>query len=136
MMSGAGERLLVIDDEADLREMLEFILSAEGYDVVTVDGGLAAIDAARERPFDLAITDMRMPDMNGIETLTALKELDPTIEVVVVTGYASEQTAAECIRRGAYGYLRKPFELGELRPLIEGALARRAAAVAHGRIQP
>ncbi|HXU71728.1 MAG TPA: response regulator [Polyangia bacterium] len=136
MKSGAGERLLVIDDEADLREMLEFILSAEGYDVVTVDGGLAAIEAARALRFDLAITDMRMPDMNGIETLTALKELDPTIEVVVVTGYASEQTAAECIRRGAYGYLRKPFELGELRPLIEGALARRAAAVAHGRIQP
>ena len=119
-------RLLVIDDEEDVREMLEFILSAEGFDVATVDGGVAAVELARVRPFDLAITDMRMPGMNGIETLLALKQRDPRLEVVVVTGYASEQTAAECIRLGAYGYLRKPFEIGELRPLIDGALARRA----------
>jgi len=73
---------------------------------------------------------MRMPGMNGIETLVALKQRDPSLEVLVVTGYASEQTAAECIRLGAYGYLRKPFEIAELRPLIDGALARRAAAAA------
>lgn len=120
-------RLLVIDDEEDVREMLEFILSAEGFDVATVDGGVAAVELARVRRFDLAITDMRMPGMNGIETLLALKQRDPRLEVVVVTGYASEQTAAECIRLGAYGYLRKPFEIGELRPLIDGALARRAS---------
>jgi DNA-binding NtrC family response regulator len=129
-MTGARGRLLVIDDEEDVREMLEFILSAEGFEVATVDGGLAAVELARARPFDLAITDMRMPGMNGIETLVALKQRDPSLEVLVVTGYASEQTAAECIRLGAYGYLRKPFEIAELRPLIDGALARRAAAAA------
>jgi DNA-binding NtrC family response regulator len=129
-MTGTRGRLLVIDDEEDVREMLEFILSAEGFDVATVDGGLAAIELARVRSFDLAITDMRMPGMNGIETLVALKQRDPSMEVVVVTGYASEQTAAECIRLGAYGYLRKPFEIAELRPLIDGALARRAAGAA------
>ena len=131
-MTGARGRLLVIDDEEDVREMLEFILSAEGFEVATVDGGLAAVELARARPFDLAITDMRMPGMNGIETLVALKQRDPSLEVLVVTGYASEQTAAECIRLGAYGYLRKPFEIAELRPLIDGALARRAAAAAAG----
>jgi DNA-binding NtrC family response regulator len=129
-MTGARGRLLVIDDEEDVREMLEFILSSEGFEVATVDGGLAAVELARARPFDLAITDLRMPGMNGIETLVALKERDPSLEVLVVTGYASEQTAAECIRLGAYGYLRKPFEIAELRPLIDGALARRAAAAA------
>jgi DNA-binding NtrC family response regulator len=129
-MTGPRGRLLVIDDEEDVREMLEFILSAEGFDVSTVDGGMAAVELARVRRFDLAITDMRMPGMNGIETLVALKQRDPSIEVLVVTGYASEQTAAECIRLGAYGYLRKPFEIAELRPLIDGALARRAAAAA------
>jgi DNA-binding NtrC family response regulator len=123
-------RLLVIDDEADVREMLEFILSDAGFEVATVDGGMAAVELARAGRFDVAVTDMRMPDMNGIETLIALKELDPTIEVVVVTGYASEQTAAECIHLGAFGYLRKPFELNELRPLIDGALARRTATLA------
>jgi DNA-binding NtrC family response regulator len=112
----------VIDDEEDLRDMLEFILTAQGFEVATVDSGLAAVELARRQRFDLAITDMKMPGMNGIETLTALKELDPSMEVIVATGYASEQTAAECMKRGAYGYLRKPFELSDLRALIARAL--------------
>lgn len=126
-MSRRRGRLLVIDDEEDVREMLEFILSGEGFEVVTVESGLAAVELARVSIFELAITDMKMPGMNGIETLMALKEIDASMEVVVVTGYASEQTAAECIKRGAYGYLDKPFELADLLPLVEGALARRAA---------
>jgi len=131
-MSASRGRLLVIDDEEDLREMLEFILTSEGFEVATVDGGLAALDLARTRRFDLAITDMKMPGMNGIETLTALKELDASMEVIVATGYASEQTAAECMKRGAYGYLRKPFELDDLRALIDRALAQHFAAAVHG----
>ena len=127
-MSPSLGRLLVIDDEEDLREMLEFIFSGAGFEVATADGGLAALAQARLRRFDLAITDLKMPGMNGIETLTALKELDPSIEVIVLTGYASEQTAAECMKRGAYGYLRKPFELDDLRALIDHALAQRLAA--------
>jgi DNA-binding NtrC family response regulator len=125
----SSERILVIDDEEDLRDMLQFLLTSDGFEVETADSGMAAIAAARARRFDLGITDMKMPGMNGIETLTALKQLDASMEVIVLTGYASEQTAAECMRRGAYGYLRKPFELADLRALIERALARRAAAV-------
>jgi DNA-binding NtrC family response regulator len=127
-MSGARGRLLVIDDEEDVRDMLEFILAGEGFEVITVESGLAAIEVARARTFDVAITDMKMPGINGIETLTALKQIDASIEVIVVTGYASDQTAAECMTRGAYGYLTKPFELADLLPLIGGALARRTAA--------
>jgi DNA-binding NtrC family response regulator len=127
-VSPARGRLLVIDDEEDLRDMLEFLLSGEGFEVASADSGLAAVELVRAHRFDVAITDMRMPGMNGIETLTALKQLDPSIEVIVATGYASEQTAAECMRRGAYGYLRKPFEIADLRSLIERALAQRAAA--------
>lgn len=117
-------RILVVDDEEDLRDMLAFLLEGDGFEVETADGGLSALAVARRRRFDLAVTDMKMPGMNGIETLAALKEVDPSIEVVVLTGYASEQTAAECLRRGAYGYLRKPFELDDLRVLIHRALAR------------
>lgn len=131
-MSPSRGRLLVIDDEEDLRDMLEFILVGDGFDVVSVDGGEAALAEARGRSFDLAITDMKMPGMNGMETLTALKELDPSIQVIVVTGYASEQTAAECMKRGAYGYLRKPFELDDLRALIDRALALRSAEARDG----
>jgi DNA-binding NtrC family response regulator len=126
-MSGTRGRLLVIDDEQDVREMLEFVLSRGGFEVEAVDGGLAAVASLRARRFDVAITDMRMADMDGLETLTVLKEIDPSIEVIVVTGYASEQTAAECVRRGAYGYLRKPFEVEDLRALVECALSHRLA---------
>jgi DNA-binding NtrC family response regulator len=105
--------------------MLGFVLAKDGFEVDTVDGGVAAVAAVRAERFDLVITDMKMPGMNGLETLTALKEIDASIEVIVVTGYASEQTAADCVKRGAYGYLRKPFELEDLRTLIDRALARR-----------
>ena len=124
-MSGERGRLLVIDDEEDIREMLEFVLASDGFSVVTADGGLAALEIAEERRFDVAITDMKMPDMDGLETLAALKKLDATLEVIVVTGYASEQTAAECIKLGAYAYLRKPFEVADLLALIERAMAHR-----------
>jgi DNA-binding NtrC family response regulator len=118
----------VIDDEDDVREMLELVLTGDGFDVVTADGGLAAVELAKRRRFDLTISDLKMPGMDGIETLTALKHIDASMEVIIVTGYASEETAVECLERGAYGYLRKPFELDELRALVDRALARRLAA--------
>jgi DNA-binding NtrC family response regulator len=121
-------RVLVIDDEDDVREMLELVLTGDGFDVVTADGGLAAVELAKRRRFDLTISDLKMPGMDGIETLTALKRIDASMEVIIVTGYASEETAVECLERGAYGYLRKPFELDELRALVDRALARRLAA--------
>jgi len=127
-MTPPGARLLVIDDEEDVREMMAFVLQREGREVIAVDSGMAAVQAAQARRFDLAITDMKMPGINGIETLTALKQLDASIEIIVVTGFASEETAAECMRRGAYGYLRKPFEIGDLRSLVDRALERRSAA--------
>ena len=127
-MSPSRGRLMVIDDEEDLREMLEFLLTGDGFEVACVDSGFAAVELAREQRFDVAITDLKMPGMNGIETLTALKELDPSIQIIIATGYANEVTAAECVRRGAYGYLRKPFELAELRGLLERALVERAQA--------
>ena len=132
-MSGERGRLLVIDDEEDIREMLEFVLSSDGFTVVTADGGLAALEIAEERRFDVAITDMKMPDMDGLETLAALKKLDGSLEVIVVTGYASEQTAAECIKLGAYAYLRKPFEVADLLALIERAMAHREDGAADAR---
>jgi DNA-binding NtrC family response regulator len=127
-MSPSRGKLLIIDDEEDIRDMLDFVLTRDHFEVTTADGGLTGVEAARAQRFDVAITDMRMAGMDGLETLHALKQTDPTIEVIVVTGYASEQTAAECMERGAYGYLRKPFELGDLRALVEGALQRRCDA--------
>jgi DNA-binding NtrC family response regulator len=117
-----GEHILVVDDERDVREGLGRLLEMEGYDVTIAENGLVAIDRAKERCFDLVITDLRMPGLGGVETLKGLKQLHPRMPVIVVTAYASDETAARCIREGAYGYVMKPFELDHLLRVIEEAV--------------
>jgi DNA-binding NtrC family response regulator len=117
--------VLVIDDEEDMRDVLAMALSARGLEVETVDGGIAAVTALRGGPFELAITDLRMPGMDGLETLGALKRIDPALVVIVVTGYASQDTASGCLARGAYSYLLKPFDLADLYAVVDRALDAR-----------
>lgn len=116
------EHVLVIDDEADIRESLEEILSLEGYEVTTAESGAAAIERAKTAHFDLVITDLKMPGMDGIEVLVRLKQLHPDMQVLVATGYASNETASTCLREGAYDYIRKPFDLDDLLRLIRKAI--------------
>lgn len=120
-----GISVLVIDDEPDMREMLAFSLPANEFEVVTADGGRAAVEVLGTRRFDVAITDLKMPGMNGVETVSALRELDPDMEVIVATGYASLETALACMKHGAYDYIRKPYDIGELRHLILRAVEKR-----------
>jgi DNA-binding NtrC family response regulator len=117
-----GEHILVVDDERDVREGLGRLLSLEGYDVTTAENGLVALERARCRRFDLVLTDLRMPLMGGVETLMGMKQLHPDMPVVVVTGFASDETATRCIREGAYGYVMKPFELDHLLRVIREAV--------------
>jgi CheY-like chemotaxis protein len=121
-MAGKHPSLLVIDDEPDMRDMLSFDLTAEGYEVVTVASGAAAVEAVSAREFDLAITDLRMPGMDGVETLASIKKLDPDIEVIIATAYSSVETAVECMHSGAFSYLQKPYGLDELRELVKRGL--------------
>src|SRR4051812_8972729 len=100
-----------------MRDMLSYLLSHEGFQVTTADSGAAAVEAARVQKFDLAITDLRMPGFDGMDTVSALKAIDPELEVVVGTGYASVETAVECMKRGAYDYIRKPYDIRELKLL-------------------
>lgn len=122
---GGGISVLVIDDEPDMREMLAFSLPANEFEVVTADGGRAAVEVLGTRRFDVAITDLKMPGMNGVETVAALRELDPDMEVIVATGYASLETALACMKHGAYDYIRKPYDIAELRHLILRAVEKR-----------
>ena len=120
-----GERrrqVLVVEDEVDFRDTLEVVLALEGLVVTAVGDGAAAIAAARRCRFDLVITDLRMPGMSGIDTIAALKQIDPEVPVIVATGYASDEIAEECAARGAGHVLRKPFELKELVDLVLRAL--------------
>ncbi len=109
-----GQRVLLVDDEEDLRETLADLLTHVGYRVTTADSGVSAVAAARTHGFDLLLTDLRMPDMNGAEAITAIKQIDPAIRVIVVTGYSSEEVAADCHRRGADEIVPKPFDIEEL----------------------
>ena len=116
--------LLVIDDELGMREMLSYELAQEGFEVETAASGMAAVEAVRRRKFDLAVTDLKMPGMDGVATLAALREIDPDIEVIVATGYATVETAVACMKRGAYDYIQKPYDLTELKLLLERAMQK------------
>lgn len=116
--------VLVVDDEPALREMLSFELTQEGFEVETAESAMAAVAALRRRKFDVALTDVKMPGMKGTDTLEALHAVDPDIEVIVGAGYASVETALACIERGAYDYITKPYDLVELKHLLERALQK------------
>ena len=112
--------VLIIDDEPDILETMEMVLSGEGFEVTRALSGEAAVRAARARRFDVAITDLTMPGMSGADTITALREVDPALRIVISTGYASDEQRADCERRGASGYIHKPFDIDELIATVLG----------------
>jgi DNA-binding NtrC family response regulator len=114
--------ILVVDDDKPQREILEMILSAEGYDVTTTASGEAAIKFAKERRFDLALTDLKMTGMDGIELLQHLLALDSSIIVILLTAHGTIDSAKEALRRGAYDYLQKPYDKQALLDTINRAL--------------
>src|SRR5262245_32262487 len=116
------KNILVVDDEKSQREILEMILADEGYDVTTAASGEAAIKFAKDRRFDLALTDLKMTGMDGIELLTHLLALDSSIIVILLTAHGSIESAKEALRRGAFDYLEKPYDKKALLETINRAL--------------
>ena len=102
--------------------MLKAVLSKEGYDVSEADGGASALKAIEDRDFDLVLMDIRMADVDGIETMREMKKISPSVPVVMMTAYASVKTAVEALKTGAYDYLTKPLDIDELKILVEKAL--------------
>src|SRR2546421_7703085 len=120
----ARKSLLVVDDERGQREILEMILSGEGYDITTAASGEAALRLARERRFDLALTDLKMTGMDGIELLQKLLAHDSSIIVILLTAHGSIDSAKAALRRGAFDYLEKPYDRNTLLDTIRRALGR------------
>src|ERR671928_2260142 len=118
----ARKSILVVDDEKSQREILDAILSGEGYDVTTASSGEAALKIARERRFDLALTDLKMTGMDGIELLSKLLAFDSSIIVILLTAHGTIDSAKEALRRGAFDYLQKPFDRERLLQTIKRAL--------------
>ena len=117
--------ILVVDDEESMRQFLEIALSKAGHRITVAESGRRAIDLVEKQAFDLVISDIKMPDMSGVEVLRHVTDTDPRIPVVMITAYASAETAVEALRLGAYDYLTKPFNLEELKVNIENALEKR-----------
>jgi DNA-binding NtrC family response regulator len=118
-------KILVVDDEPSILKLLKEALTQWGYQVVCVGTGAEALEAIRTELFDAAITDIRMPEMSGLDLLREIKRHDDSIEVVVMTGYPTIASAVEALKEGAYDYLSKPLILDELRHLMARVTERR-----------
>ncbi len=121
----SGEQILVVDDEEIARDNVSYMLKKGGFEVLTAKDGQAAIDILRNREVDLVLTDLRMQGQDGMAVLAASKGLWPETEVIVITGYASVDTAVEAIQKGAYHYLAKPVKMEEMLALVQKALEKR-----------
>lgn len=112
-MSEDPFRVLIIEDDPHLRQVLEALLADEGYAVLAADSGEAAIELARDRRFDLIVADIRMPGIDGLDTVQHLRSADPNLQSLVMTGYASEEDPIRALHIGVQAYLRKPFSLDD-----------------------
>lgn len=121
-MSGFDHHILVIDDELSMRELLEFMLEKEGYRVSCAENGSKAIELVEKMHFDLLLCDIRLGDMTGLEVLKAAKQKNPQTVVIMISAYATAETAVEAMNLGAYDYLPKPFENAELKQTIRKAI--------------
>ncbi len=120
-MTHRSPRLLIVDDELHVRESLSAWFTEDGYDVATAAGGKEALAILGRQRFDVVITDIRMPGMDGIELQRHIHETEPEIAIILVTAYASVSTAVEALKEGAYDYLVKPFDPEEMSRVVEKA---------------
>ena len=119
-------RILVVDDEKQAADMLVDYLSNLGYQTVAAYDGREALSKFEQGDFQLIITDLKMPEMDGMELLEAAKSLDKRVVVVVITGYGTIESAVEAIKKGAYDFIPKPFKMEELEIIVNRALERHA----------
>jgi DNA-binding NtrC family response regulator len=121
-------KVLVIDDDPTMLDLARFHLQAQGYEVVTVETGAEGIQQAEKQKIEIVLTDLNLPDMDGIEVVRQFKELLPDCEILVITGYSSVSKAVEATKAGAFYFLEKPVEFEELLLLIDKALERKQQA--------
>ena len=128
-------RILVVDDEHSMREFLEIFFRREGFDVVTAADVDAALLAVESDDFDVVISDVRMPGRSGLELLDAVKEISPETIVIMITAFATTETAIAAMRQGAYDYVTKPFKVDELRLVVEKALEKKSLTLENRRLR-
>ncbi len=117
-------KVLVVDDDDTLLQLLKETVQTMGCEAASARRGLDALNLISERKFDIVVTDLKMPGMDGLELLEEIKKIDRDIVVIMVTGYATLETAVKAIEKGAYDYIAKPFRLDELMVVIKNACER------------
>ncbi|MBI5709234.1 MAG: sigma-54-dependent Fis family transcriptional regulator [Candidatus Eisenbacteria bacterium] len=120
-----SEKILVVDDEQSMTQFLGIVLRKEGYQVTTVSNGRDALEKVRVEAFDVVITDIRMPGMDGIQLLQGIKKHDPSLPVVIMTAYASQQSAIDAVNMGAFQYLIKNAKNDEIKLVVRNAIEMR-----------
>ncbi len=123
----SGVRVLVVDDEAVIRRGICRVMEGKGYHAESSESGFSAIEKLQKTPFSIVITDLKMPGMDGIEVLKAIKILQPDVPVIMITGYSTVDTAVEAMKNGAFDYISKPFTPDQMIEMVEKALEQRAA---------
>ncbi|MDY6822869.1 MAG: sigma-54 dependent transcriptional regulator [Thermodesulfobacteriota bacterium] len=119
-------RILIVEDEKIARNNLDHILKKQGYQTIAVDSGARAIEVMQATPVDLVVTDLKMKQIDGMAVLEKTRELQPDTEVILITGYATVNSAVEALKKGAYHYIAKPYKIEEVRKIVEEALLKRA----------
>ncbi|PKN20977.1 MAG: Fis family transcriptional regulator [Deltaproteobacteria bacterium HGW-Deltaproteobacteria-6] len=117
-------KILVLDDDQGMREFMEIMLTKEGYDVTSADSPVRAINLCRKTAYDLVITDLKMPKIDGIEFLKTIKDHRPETVVILITAYASGETAVNAMKEGAYDYVEKGGSIEELKQIVRQALLK------------
>ncbi|MFP4477446.1 MAG: sigma-54-dependent transcriptional regulator [Desulfatibacillaceae bacterium] len=135
MENDEGKAILVVEDDSMALANLEHILTREGYRVTAVDSGERALVLLEEREFDLVLTDLKMRHVDGLRVLARAKEEQPLTEVVMITAYATVDTAVEAMRHGAYHYISKPYKIELLRKVVNEALYKRQMSLENLRLK-
>jgi DNA-binding NtrC family response regulator len=117
-----GKRILVVDDQESMRDMLADLLDMMGHEARTASGGAEALDRLQQEAIDLVITDLNMPEMDGMELTKRIKSRTPTLPVIVITGYGTFHTERQVLASGADGYIPKPCTIHRVRETVNTAL--------------
>ncbi|MGI4789912.1 MAG: sigma-54-dependent transcriptional regulator [Janthinobacterium lividum] len=132
LSSPKSKTLLIADDEPNIRRVLQAIFVKDGYEVQVAENGVKALEWASAHPVSLLITDLIMPDMNGVELIQKVKQKHPDAVAIVITAYATIKTCVDAMRFGASDYITKPFDMDEIRAVVKRAVARAAEAQSSG----
>ena len=134
-MLNAKARVLVVDDERSMQEFLEIFLRSEGFGAATAGDLDSAMLQLESDDFDVVITDIQMPGGTGLDLLRKVQDLSPETVVIVMTAYASTETAISAMKEGAYDYITKPFKVDEIRAVIEKALEKKLLSSENRRLK-